>query len=185
MARNPPSNFYKGVELVLEISLDERFMYPISSIEGGLKASFECNYPCISCNPNDPDDCESCAEGPGTKDFLQEDKFTGRKTCKTLCDLGYTWDSSVSRTCFPCDPSCNTCRMGGAIGDSLMCTSCQLGYSYAWIEEAKCYKDEFGCPMGTYEHTAKRCKACMNNCSICSSAITCLRCDTQSVTPLL
>ena len=35
-ARNPPSNFYKGIELLLEISLDDTFRYPISSIEGGL-----------------------------------------------------------------------------------------------------------------------------------------------------
>ena len=96
VAKNPPSNFYKGVELVLEISLDETFKYPIASIEGGLTASFECNYPCISCNPNNPDDCESCAEGKGTKDFLQEDPITKMKTCKTLCDKGYTFDRTVS-----------------------------------------------------------------------------------------
>ena len=62
-AINAQSNFFQGVEFQLEISLDNTFKYPIAAIDGGLAPSFECNYPCISCNPNDPDDCESCPEG--------------------------------------------------------------------------------------------------------------------------
>jgi len=62
-AFNPPSNFYEGIELVLEISLDETWNFPIASIEGGLSASFECNYPCMSCSPFDANNCESCPEG--------------------------------------------------------------------------------------------------------------------------
>ena len=80
-AVNPPSNFFKGIEIQVEISLDESFKWPIASIDGGLKPSFECNYPCISCNPNDPSDCESCPEGARERQFLQENKFTGKKTC--------------------------------------------------------------------------------------------------------
>ena len=81
-AINPPSNFYEGLSLIVDISLDETFKYPIGTVNGGLVTSFECNYPCISCNPNNPNDCESCSEGDG-KDYLQEDVITGTKTCKT------------------------------------------------------------------------------------------------------
>ena len=109
-ARNPQSNFYQGVQFKLEISLDDSFDYPIAMLDGGLAPSFECNYPCITCSPNDPDDCESCPTGRGEKNFLQEDRYTGKKTCKAQCDLGYTFDRSVSTTCLPCDPSCATCR---------------------------------------------------------------------------
>lgn len=81
-AINPPSNFFQGVEIVVEISLDKSWKFPIASIQGGLSASFECNYPCMSCSPYDPDDCESCSEG-GSRDrqFLQENVFTKKKTC--------------------------------------------------------------------------------------------------------
>ncbi len=39
-ARNPPSNFFKGIEIGLEIFLDDSFRWPIASIDGGLKPSF-------------------------------------------------------------------------------------------------------------------------------------------------
>ena len=93
VARNPPSNFYTGIELILEISLDSTFKYPIASIEGGLTTSFECNYPCISCSGNNPDDCESCGTGLGERSFLQTFKETGVSTCKAQCDEGFTWDN--------------------------------------------------------------------------------------------
>lgn len=69
-AINPPSNFYEGLNMIVEISLDDTFKYPIASIETGLATSFECNYPCISCSPNDPDNCESCPEGAREMQFL-------------------------------------------------------------------------------------------------------------------
>ena len=39
-AINPVSNFLKGVQLQLEISLDNTFKYPIATIDGGLAPSF-------------------------------------------------------------------------------------------------------------------------------------------------
>ena len=109
-AINPRSNFYQGVQFNLEISLDNTYKYTIASLEGGLAPSFECNYPCLSCSINDPNDCESCSEGANEKDFLQPDRITGKRTCKTQCDIGYTFDRTVSKQCLPCDVSCETCR---------------------------------------------------------------------------
>lgn len=145
-AINPLSNFFQGVEFQLEISLDNTFKYAIAAIDGGLAPSFECNYPCISCSPNDPDDCESCPEGAREKEYLQADRVTGKKTCKTQCDLGYTFDRSVSKTCLGCDPSCQTCRQGGYENDRRMCNSCAQGYPYLWIDEARCFAANLGCP---------------------------------------
>ena len=77
-AINPPSNFFQGIELFFEAFLDDSWRYPIASVESGLAVSFECEHPCITCSANDPYDCESCAN---ERDYLQEDIFTGRKTC--------------------------------------------------------------------------------------------------------
>ena len=59
-AINPRSNLNQNVNLKLDISLDNSYKWTIASIDGGLAPSFECNYPCLSCSANDPDDCESC-----------------------------------------------------------------------------------------------------------------------------
>lgn len=185
-AYNPPSNFYQGVELTLEIFLTDQFFYPIAEIEGGLIPSFECNYPCETCNPYDPSDCESCPEGPfGTKEFLQVDPQTNKKTCKTECDLGYTFDRDEAKICLPCDPSCATCRQGGGEEDRRVCTSCAPGFPYAWIEAGKCFSQELGCPAGTYEYTLFRCRACTEGCQLCSSGVQCEVCDPKSTRPLL
>ena len=66
-----------------------------------------------------------------------------------------------------------------------MCTSCAAGYPYAWIDEAKCFAERLGCPSGTFEYTKERCRACVENCQLCSSATNCHRCDPFSATPLL
>ena len=59
-----------------------------------------------------------------------------------------------------------------------MCNSCAMGYPYLWLDEAKCFAENLGCPQGAYEYTRNRCSACMDNCAVCNSATDCLRCDT-------
>ncbi len=66
-----------------------------------------------------------------------------------------------------------------------MCNSCAQGYPYLWLNEAKCFPEDQGCPTGTYEYTRNRCRACRENCSVCSTSTNCLKCDPLSSTPLL
>lgn len=60
-----------------------------------------------------------------------------------------------------------------------------MGYPFLWLDTARCFAEELGCPQGTFEETRHRCEACVENCQVCSSLTNCLRCDAFSETPLL
>ena len=116
--QNPDSNKDEGVFLEVELYYSEAMKYKISQIkEAYLMPSFECKYPCETCSPFDPFDCLTCPQGRNKLEFLQVDVDTGKRTCVSQCDPGFTYDFRAEKTCFPCDSSCETCRSGGNIDD--------------------------------------------------------------------
>jgi hypothetical protein len=160
--------------------------YIIDEIQDGLYTTFECGYPCATCDVNDPSICTSCPVGSSNPSFLQRDQRTGRATCVTRCDEGYTYDRiGRERECFPCDISCKTCRRGGDLEDRNFCITCADDYLYFYRDEAKCYSTVTGCPTGAYEANRFMCSTCPTGCFACSSRRECLWCDPTSDKPLL
>ena len=110
-AENPSNTNIDDLSLSLEVYLDNTFRYKIAEIDEGLAPSFECEWPCRTCSPRDATNCESCFKGRTEREFLQEDRGTGKLTCVDQCLSGYTFDKSdPSKVCFPCDEPCATCR---------------------------------------------------------------------------
>jgi len=55
----------KGTTDPLELTTHTSEGYKIDQIETGLSFYFECNYPCLTCDSNDPNACNSCNDISG------------------------------------------------------------------------------------------------------------------------
>ena len=110
-AINPDDNERQDETLSMTIFSDSTFEYKIDLIEGGLAPYFVCGYPCLTCDLNNSNQCTSCPKGRYDPKYLQTDVTTGLATCKTSCELGYTYDNKAEQfVCERCDITCQTCR---------------------------------------------------------------------------
>ena len=80
---NPNTNKDLDLALKVELFLDNSYQYQMAEIQGGVEPVFNCKYPCDTCSPFDKTDCETCPSGIGEPKYLQADRVSGIRTCKT------------------------------------------------------------------------------------------------------
>jgi len=55
--------------------------YSIDTIQGGMNFTFDCNVPCLTCRPGEPDYCTECS-------FFDEYLILYEGKCSVDCPLG-------------------------------------------------------------------------------------------------
>lgn len=173
-AYNPPDNLQKTQSLKLEVFTDASFQYLIAVTSGGLDPRTSCNYPCLTCDSANPNQCLSCVQSPSDPPFLMTDT-SGASTCKYSCDLGYTF--SKSKKCVKCNERCATCLSTETQQDADICTKCSPTFPYFWQDTNQCLDAVTKCPAGTYQFSKYVCASCPKNCLACTSPYNCLKCD--------
>jgi hypothetical protein len=124
VAQNPASNQETKLTLELFIYDQNDYKYKIDQITSGLNPLFFCNFPCATCEMNNPNHCLSCPPANYQPQYLQPNK-NGTATCKNACEAGFTYNPrQTTKLCVPCDVSCKTCRVGGGPTDAEICLSC-------------------------------------------------------------
>ena len=91
---------------------DSSTAYSIDRADSGLAFTFECNLPCLTCLPNDPNYCLSCNQYNPSEYLISFDGL-----CKPDCP-SYSYREAYM--CRLCDDKCKTC----AQHSGSTCTSC-------------------------------------------------------------
>jgi hypothetical protein len=80
-------------------------MYKIDEIPDGLSFDFECDFPCLTCEPGNPSSCTSC-------NGVQGDIILYESMCYKECPAGTYLDNFQ---CELCDETCKTCSATSGI----------------------------------------------------------------------
>ncbi len=158
---NPTTNLYTVSSLTVTSYADQSQLYTIDNVPNTLNPSFDCAYPCNTCNSTNTSACITCM----TED-ISNYLYNYNWTCLQSCPSGYYADSD--NVCQKCDSRCKTCS-----NSSTNCTSCNSSSTYPNLYENYCYTS---CPSGTYA-LSNICKDCSSSCATCSGAsTTCTSC---------
>ena len=176
------------------------------ALVAGTNQCVDCNPSCATCSGAAAGQCITCKQtgqslymnaGHCLADcptpLLKIDR-SGVKECVVKCDGTY-WLDATSKTCFPCAPTCQSCK-GAHSSDCLSCPS-----SFQYFHESQCLAD---CPAGLYKSLVKgvwtciaqcepgfgldaanTCQSCDSSCSLCSSPTQCTACSPTGATPYL
>lgn len=105
----------------------------------------DCEMGCKTCSTEDPEICNSCAEG----------YFLFRHQCRRHCPQS-TYEDWGRGLCLPCPAPCTDCR-GNA-----RCLACQPGY---FLNGGDCLKQ---CPQQTFSDSSGwLCQSCHTSCQTC------------------
>ncbi|XP_071751056.2 proprotein convertase subtilisin/kexin type 5 [Centroberyx gerrardi] len=120
-----------------------------------------CDATCLKCTGPHSEDCISCASSRA----LDE----GR--CMVECAKGKYQSGGQ---CHLCDHTCATCVDAGAAN----CTSCDTD---KFRMERYLYKGQCvdACPEALYHTKERSCEPCSDQCSLCTSLVHCLKCNSS------
>jgi proprotein convertase subtilisin/kexin type 5 len=143
-------------------ALQEDGRYAIDTIRENLQLSFECTYPCLTCDTDATDVCDSCNSVNGFN-ILYE------KKCYQTCPDGSFFEYFQ---CKECDENCKTCSKYSGI----QCTSCKQDSSAPYLNGNAC---SWTCDFGFFgNRETGLCEPCTYPCESCvETSTTCLSCN--------
>ena len=124
----------------------------IDRIPSGMSLTFECDYPCLTCYPDQPDMCLSC-------NTIEGDQILYENKCYMQCPEGTFFEYFQ---CKPCDSKCKTCEyLSGSL-----CTSCNGdSIEHPFLNGKDCSAT---CPYGEFgNRVTNECEKCNVPCENC------------------
>jgi hypothetical protein len=114
--------------------------------------------PCIN-------NCQTCSGSQSTCKTCLNSTYlvTANSSCASSCDPGLFIDS-FAQTCVSCTSPCKTCKSAADY-----CLSCISDF---YLQNNTCNNS---CPP-KYFHNIDRCAPCPENCTVCTSLISCSSC---------
>ncbi|KAF5909462.1 proprotein convertase subtilisin/kexin type 5-like, partial [Clarias magur] len=120
-----------------------------------------CDSTCLKCKGPKTDDCVGCASN----------RLLDKGRCLTHCSEG---KYPSSGQCHVCDHSCAQC-VGAGPSDCTSCEKDRFGQD-RYLYAGECVTT---CPVAHFHTSVKTCEPCPEHCSLCSSAIHCLKCNSS------
>ena len=139
-------------------------LYSIDKLTSGLTLEYQCNFPCLSCDPATPDICESC-------NLINNYQILYENVCYDRCPAGTFYEGYA---CKPCLEPCLECTyLSGT-----WCTKCDPDSVWPYLDGNTCTDT---CGFGEYgltTETTSQCETCNYPCTSCDgTADTCTSCD--------
>lgn len=133
----------------------------IDQISSDMTLTFECNYPCLTCEPGQPDVCTAC-------NTIEGDQILYDSKCYMQCPAGTFFQYFQ---CQLCDDKCKTCEYTSGTS----CTSCNAGSAWPYLNGKDCSNTcnygEFGNALTntceSCEYPCEQCTETPNKCTSC------------------
>ena len=116
-----------------------------------------CDVRCVVCYELGTN-CTVCKPSGSFASFY----LSTNNSCLASCPVGM-YANYTDRTCYPCDPSCVSCRT-----TPTYCYECNTTLGYAW-NSYTCYNP---CPIGTFINNVTNCTNCSPYCVECATTST-------------
>lgn len=138
--------------------------YAIDSKTDGLSISFNCTYPCESCE-SDLTTCLSCLSSSPTPLLFN-------KICVNKCPSGNYMYNNI---CYQCNPACGECELK----DKNNCISCSKSFPFMFKSLLNNTNTCLNLCPDNYFHNGNKCEICKLPCSNCMDTNKCLSCNSN------